>query len=290
MRESLARHPGTPVGLSVFASPEITAEYKAAGFLCYRDPARTIKALAALASFPAAWDRALPGAEAVAGMPQLAAGQSFSEAASKALLAQIGVPPPAEHLVTDAKGALAAAAAIGRPVAIKVVSPDILHKTEIGGVALGVAPPDAGARLEAMAKSVAAAKPEAHIEGYLITPMLAGGVECIVGVHSDPLLGPVIMFGLGGVTVELMKDVTTRLAPVSEDEALEMIRSVKGFPLLDGFRGRPKADVPALARAVCALSRLAAANATIVRTIEVNPLLVLDAGEGVLALDAVIET
>ncbi len=153
-----------------------------------------------------------------------------------------------------------------------------------------MAPVDAGARLEAMAKAVAAAKPEAHIEGYLITPMLAGGVECIVGVHSDPLLGPVIMFGLGGVTVELMKDVTTRLAPVSEDEALEMIRSVKGFPLLDGFRGRPKADVPALARAVCALSRLAAANATTVRTIEVNPLLVLDAGEGVLALDAVIET
>ncbi len=290
MREGLASHPETPVGLSVVASPAIIAEYKEAGFLCYRDPARAIKALAALASFPTAWDRALPGAEAIAGMPQLQAGQSFSEAASKALLAQIGVTPPAEHLVSDAQGAVAAARAIGRPVAIKVVSPDILHKTEIGGVALGVAPVDAGARLEAMAKAVAAAKPEAHIEGYLITPMLAGGVECIVGVHSDPLLGPVIMFGLGGVTVELMKDVTTRLAPVSEDEALEMIRSVKGFPLLDGFRGRPKADVPALARAVCALSRLAAANATIVRTIEVNPLLVLDAGEGVLALDAVIET
>jgi acyl-CoA synthetase (NDP forming) len=290
MRESLARHPDTPVGLSFTASPETTAEYKEAGFLCYRDPARAIKALAALASFPAAWDRKLPGAEAIADMPQLRAGQSFSEAASKALLAQIGVPPPPEHLVTDAQGAVAAARAIGRPVAIKVVSPDILHKTEIGGVALGVAPEDAGARLEAMAKSVAAAKPEAHIEGYLITPMLAGGVECIVGVHSDPLLGPVIMFGLGGVTVELMKDVTTRLAPVSEDEALEMIRSVKGFPLLDGFRGRPRADVPALARAVCALSRLAAANAKTVRTIEVNPLLVLDAGEGVLALDAVIET
>jgi acyl-CoA synthetase (NDP forming) len=290
MRESLERHPGTPVGLSFTASPATTAEYKAAGFLCYRDPARAIKALAALASLPAAWDRPLPGAEAATGMPLLPAGQSFSEAASKALLAQIGVPPPAEHLVTDAQGALAAARAIGHPVAIKVVSPDILHKTEIGGVALGVAPVDAGARLEAMAKSVVAAKPEAQIEGYLITPMLTGGVECIVGVHSDPLLGPVIMFGLGGVTVELMKDVTTRLAPVSEAEALEMIRSVKGFPLLDGFRGRPPADVPALARAVCALSRLAAANAKTVRTIEVNPLLVLDAGEGVVALDAVIET
>jgi len=290
MRDSFARYPDIPVAITFTAPPETTAEYTDAGFLWYRDPARAIKALAGLASFSAAWDRKLPGAEAVAGMPELGPGQAFSEAASKALLNQIGIASPAEHLVLDAQGALTAARSIGRAVAIKVVSPDILHKTEIGGVALGVAPEDAGARLEAMAKLVTAAKPHAHVEGYLVTPMLSGGVECIVGIHSDPLLGPVIMFGLGGVTVELMKDVTTRLAPVSEDEALEMIRSVKGFPLLDGFRGRPKADVPALARAVCALSRLAAANATTVRTIEVNPLMVLDAGEGVLALDAVIET
>jgi acyl-CoA synthetase (NDP forming) len=290
MLESAVRYPDTPVALTVTAPPDVTGLYKDAGYLCYRDPARAIKALAALATFPAAWARKLPTAEDRAGLPQFQAGQAFSEAASKTLLARIGVASPAEHLVTDAAGALSAARAIGRPVAIKVVSPDILHKTEIGGVALAVAPDDAGARLERMHKAVTAAKPLARIEGYLVTPMLTGGVECIVGVHADPLLGPVIMFGLGGVTVELLKDVTTRLAPVDETEALEMIRSVKSFPLLDGFRGRPKADVPALARAVSALSRLAAANAGIVRTIEVNPLLVLNAGEGVLALDAVIET
>jgi acyl-CoA synthetase (NDP forming) len=184
----------------------------------------------------------------------------------------------------------AAARSIDRPVAIKVVSPDILHKTEVGGVALGVLPEAAAACVEAMMAKVSAAMPDADVAGYLISPMVSGGTECIVGAHNDPVLGPVIMFGLGGVTVELMKDVTTRLAPVTEQEALELVRSVKGFPLLDGFRGRKPADVFALARVISVISRLAAANADTVRTIEVNPLLVLDAGEGVLALDAVIET
>jgi acyl-CoA synthetase (NDP forming) len=98
------------------------------------------------------------------------------------------------------------------------------------------------------------------------------------------------MFGLGGVTVELLKDVATRLAPVSCDEAKEMIRSIRSYPLLDGFRGRPKADIPALARAISAVSRLAATNATAITTLEINPVLVMNEGEGILALDAVIET
>lgn len=289
MRDAAAKHPEIALAASVTAPEETCAEYAAAGYLLYREPARAIKALAALATFPAAWDRPLPDDTALAGMPTVAAGTVFSEKSGKALLAEIGVPSPAEHLVQDAAGALAAARAIGRPVAIKVVSPDILHKTEIGGVALGVAPENAGTRVEAMIAAVTAAMPQARIEGYLVSPMITGGTECIVGVHTDPLLGPVIMFGLGGVTVELLKDVTTRLAPVTEDEALEMVRSVRSYPLLDGFRGRAKADVAALAKAISAISRLAAANAGTVRTIEVNPLLVLDAGEGVLALDAVIE-
>src|SRR5262249_16837343 len=198
-------------------------------------------------------------------LPLIEADKPLSEAASKAMIARVGVPSPPEHLVRDAAGAMAAARSIGRKLAIKVVSPDILHKTEVGGVALNVEPNDAGSRLQAMARAVTAAVPRARIEGYLVTPMLSGGVECIVGVHSDSVLGPVVMFGLGGVTVELMKDVTSRLAPVSEGEALEMIRSVKSFPLLNGFRGRPKADVAALARAIVGLSRLAAASVPGVR-------------------------
>lgn len=291
--ESLAgtagRFPAVPMAASVTAPPDTVAAYERAGYLCYREPARAIKALAALATFPAAWAKPLPEAGALAHMPQIAAGSRFSEAAAKALLGGIGIASPEEHLVQDAAGAEAAARSIGASVAVKVVSPDILHKTEIGGVALDIAPEDAAACLEGMIANVTAAMPEARVEGYLVSPMISGGTECIVGVHADPVLGPVVMFGLGGVTVELMKDVTTRLAPVTEEEALEMIRSVKGYPLLNGFRGRAVADVSALARAICALSQLAGANSGTVRTIEVNPLLVLDTGQGVLALDAVIE-
>jgi len=289
LRQTAARFPTTPIALSVTASRDIVAEYVDAGYLCYREPARAIKALAALASFPRGWDRPLPDGTNLTDLPVISAGTEFSEAASKALLAQIGIASPAEHLVQDATAALAAARSIGRKVAVKVVSPDILHKTEIGGVALNIAPDDAGACLDTMIARVTAAMPQARIEGYLVSPMISGGTECIVGVHIDPLLGPVIMFGLGGVAVELLKDVTTRLAPVNEHEALEMIRSVRSYPLLNGFRGRPRADVAALASAISALSRLAAANADTVRTIEVNPLLVLNEGEGVIALDAVIE-
>lgn len=284
------RHSSIPLAASVTAPRAIVAEYEAAGYLCYQEPARAIKALAALATFPAAWGQPLGRPDLFDDVPILARGQKLSEAASKTVIAQVGVRSPPEYLVRTAEAARSAALSLARPVAIKVVSPDIVHKTEVGGVALNVDPAQAGEQLVAMAVAVGRNAPEAHIEGYLVTPMHADGVECIVGVHSDPVLGPVVMFGLGGVTVELMKDVTSRLAPVDEVQAQAMIRAVKGFPLLDGFRGRPRADIDALARAIVGISRLAAANANSVKTIEINPLLVLDAGDGVVALDAVIET
>jgi Acyl-CoA synthetase (NDP forming) len=175
-------------------------------------------------------------------------------------------------------------------MAVKIVSPDILHKSDIGGVALNVAPQEIATCVERMLAQVSAAVPGARIEGCLVSPMIAGGTECIVGIHVDPLLGPVVMFGLGGVTVELLKDVATRLAPVTLDEAMEMIRSIRSFPLLDGFRGRPKADLAALAQAISTVSQFAARNADVMSTLEINPLLVMAEGKGILALDAVVET
>src|SRR5690606_37502855 len=135
-------------------------------------------------------------------------------------------------------------AAIGGPVVLKISSPDILHKTEVGGVAVGLATPDAAAaEFTAMTARVAAKKPDARIEGALVSPMIADGVECIMGVTVDPAFGPVVLFGLGGIFVEVLKDVTMRVAPFGIDEAHEMIREVKGFPMLDGARGKPKADI-----------------------------------------------
>lgn len=284
-----ARYPQVPIALSVTAPDEVVARYAEAGFICIREPARAIRTLAALGRFAAAWARPLPQPVAPEDWPAVTAGTSFSEAAAKDLLGRIGVPSPPEYVVTDGPSARAAAAAIAAPVAVKVVSPDILHKSDVGGVALDVAPPDVPAQVEAMLATVRAAAPDARIDGCLVTPMITGGIECIVGVHLDPVLGPAIMFGLGGITVELLKDVATRLAPVSEDEALEMIRAIRSHPLLEGYRGRPRADLPALARAISRISALAAANPAIT-TIEVNPLLVFDEGRGIMALDAVIET
>lgn len=283
---------GKLIAVSVTAPAPVVAEYEAAGMLTFDDPARAIRAIAALAGFREAWTRFSGKAvsPAPADTPLLEPGRSFSEVESKAILEKTGISGPMERLARDANEADAQAAVLGRKVAIKVVSPDILHKTDVGGVALGVDPSAVAQAVRAMAGRVAAAAPDARIEGYLVTPMLEGGIECLVGVHNDPLFGPVVMFGLGGVTVEIYKDVTMRLAPVTMDQAREMIASIKGARLLDGYRGRPAADVDALATAIVAVSGLAHRNADRIRTIEINPLLVMPKGQGAVALDAVIET
>src|SRR5262249_11962141 len=156
--------------------------------------------------------------------------------------------------------AAAAADALGYPVVAKIVSPDILHKTEIEGVVLNLrdraAVTDAFAKL--MAKA-AAAKPQAKLNGVMIAPMISGGVQCIPGVQSAPVFGPVVMFGLGGILVEALRDVSFRLAPFGLKEAHRMVDEIKARAVLDGWRGRPAADIDALAGALVALSQFAAA-------------------------------
>jgi acyl-CoA synthetase (NDP forming) len=287
------RYPATLLAISAVATPEAAAAFEDIGCLLFEDPCRGVTALAALSYFARAFERPLPSraAAAIAHGERLAPGKSFNESEGKAILAAHGVGVPRERIARNAAEACDAADAIGYPVVLKILSPQIIHKTEAGGVALGLASREAvAAAVGKMAADVARHAPEAVIDGYLVGEMVGGGVECIVGVTNDPLFGPVVMFGLGGILVELMKDVTVRLAPVSEDEALAMVRSVKGFPLLDGYRGKPKADIGALVKAIAGISRLATANADRLRTLEVNPILVMPEGRGVVALDAVIDT
>jgi acyl-CoA synthetase (NDP forming) len=172
-------------------------------------------------------------------------------------------------------------------VVLKIASEDIAHKTEIGGVALGLQDDDAVRqaydRLMANARERA---PQARLDGVLVAPMVRDGVELIAGVSRDPVFGPVVMVGLGGIYAEILKDVAVQVAPVSEDEALRMIRGLKMFPLLDGARGQPKADVAAAARTVARLSEFACRHAADVAEIDMNPVLVKPQGEGVLVLDA----
>ena len=140
-----------------------------------------------------------------------------------------------------------------------------------------------------MMETIPAHLPNAKIDGYLISEMVSGGVETIIGINSDPVFGPVLTFGLGGTLVELLQDTVCALAPVSEDKAREMIASVKTAPLLTGYRGGPAHDVDALANAIAQLSQLAVQQQDIISTIEVNPLVVQPDNGGVIALDAVIE-
>ena len=212
-----------------------------------------------------------------------------SEAGAKAALAQAGIAVPSEHVVIGRDAALAAARALGYPVVLKIVSPDIAHKTEVGGVVVGLASDAQLAEAhDAMLARVAALAPQARITGVLVAPMLQGGTELILGARRDPVFGPVVMVGLGGIFAEVFHDVALQTAPVSEAQALAMLRSLRSFPLLDGARGRPRADVAAAAQAVAALSRFAVQHADQVAEIDVNPLVVLKAGRGAVALDALL--
>ncbi len=206
---------------------------------------------------------------------------------AKQALAAAGITVPREEVVTTADDAVRSAQATGYPVVLKIASEDIAHKTEIGGVALNLQ--DDAAVRQAFERLMANAKlhaPNARLDGVLVAPMVRGGVELIAGVSRDPVFGPVVMVGMGGIYAEVLKDVALQVAPVSEDEALRMIRSLKLFPLLDGARGQAKADVAAAARTVARLSEFACRHAADVAEIDMNPILVKPEGQGVLVLDA----
>ena len=182
-----------------------------------------------------------------------------------------------------------AAAAIGSPVAVKLCAPGVLHKTEVGGVVLDVSS-EAEARqaYETITSRARTASPAAEIEGVLIAPMVTGGVETILGVRHDPTFGPVVMFGLGGTLVEIIEDVSFRVAPFGEGEARRMIAGTRAGKVLRGARGRGPYDVAALAAALSRLSVFAAEHGDRIDSAEVNPFVVLPEGQGAVALDAVI--
>jgi hypothetical protein len=184
--------------------------------------------------------------------------------------------------------AIAAAQRFGFPVVMKILSPDILHKSEIGGVLLDISDIESvRSGFALLLQRARSAAPSALIEGVLVAKQLKGGVECILGVHRDPVFGPMAMFGLGGIFVEVLKDVVFRRCPFGIDTAEAMIRSIKGAPVLLGARGRTKADVRALAEMLSRLSAFAVAAGDSLESIDLNPVLAMT--EGAFAVDAVIE-
>lgn len=287
-REMRARRPDVPLAISALFPPDRRRELERLGTLVFTDPSAAIRTIGAVASLAdqadAEPDQAIPVADATA--PRLA---SYNEVQAMDVLRQAGLPVPDCTLAKDADAAVRAAVRLGVPVVMKVVSPDILHKSDVGGVKLALSGDDAvrGA-YAAILDSVRTHRPDARIDGVLVAPMAQQGVECIAGVHCDPVFGPVVMFGLGGVFVEVLKDVSFRLAPFGRQQALSMIREIKGYALLQGARGTPPCDIDALADALVALSRFAYSRRHDFSSAEINPLLALPVGQGALALDAVL--
>jgi acetyltransferase len=214
---------------------------------------------------------------------------TLSESESKQLLVAWGVGSARERLVESAEAAVEAAEQLGFPVALKVDSPDILHKTEAGVIRLNLG--DAAQVRAAWAEILASAKayaPQARINGVSVQEMVGEGVEVIVGVSCDQQLGPVLLFGSGGVMVEVYNDVALRRCPITRREAHSMIAEVKGARLLRGFRGRPAADVEALEDTLVRVSEFAMHMGGHLAELDINPLLVLPAGRGVKAVDALV--
>jgi acyl-CoA synthetase (NDP forming) len=281
--------PDRLVLVSGLLSAEFTKAAEAAGMPAAREPTHNLRAIAALYQFATTFSRPYEPPQVAAAGARLAVG-SLNEIDAMAVLERIGVPVNRARLARTADEAAAAAEALGFPVVLKVVSADVLHKTDVGGVRLGLADATAvRAAFDEIMRVVPAHVPKARIDGCLVAPMVTGGVvETILGVASDPVFGPVVMFGLGGVLVEALGDVSLRVAPFDEAEAHRMIREIRTFKVLEGMRGAPSSDIDAIASALAALSRFAAAHRDQIVTIEANPFLVRPKGEGAVALDAVV--
>ena len=212
----------------------------------------------------------------------------LTEIESKKILLQWGLPLPREQLATSPDQAVDIAAEFGGSVALKIVSADIPHKTEVGGVRTNLSQrEDIHHAFQEIKLNVHAACPNANVEGILVQEMVKG-IEVIVGSKRDPQFGTIVLVGLGGILVELLKDVSLKPAPVNPEESLQMLRDLRGFPLLDGFRGSPKADVEALVDLVTSFSSLAAALGQQVSEIDLNPVIVQPRGMGARIVDALV--
>lgn len=206
----------------------------------------------------------------------------LTEHEAKKLLAKYGIAVTKESMAESADEAYAIASQIGTPVAMKISSPDVSHKSDVGGVELNIAASDAKATYDKIISRIKKAVPDARIEGILVQQMAPPGHEVIVGLKKDAQFGHALMFGLGGIFVEVYKDVSFRVTPIGIKEALDMISEIKGYPILKGIRGRKPADIDAIARVLVSVSELAQKENII--ELDINPLI---AGEtGAIAVDA----
>ncbi|UTW12419.1 acetate--CoA ligase family protein [Marinobacterium rhizophilum] len=291
--EVARRHPDTLLSVVGLNRLEDRVRLQQAGIPVFEEPTHATRAVSALRFFARTFAKPWQSPSELQCQSQAGTleAKRYSEVDALALLSSAGFPVVEHRLVNSATEAVEAAKCIDQPVVMKVVSPDILHKSDIGGVKLNLrgegAVADAYESIMAVAKQAA---PNARLDGCLVAPMVSNGVEVILGTYRDPTFGPVVMFGLGGIFVEVLKDVTFRVAPFGIEEARSMVGEIRGAAMLEGQRGQPPADVEALAQALSRLSVFAKQHESSLESIDINPFLVLPEGQGAVALDAVLVT
>lgn len=266
------------------------------GIPVFDDTARGVAALSTLAHWHARHGRALAAPAAPSALPAIleAAARegrgALTEVEGKSFLSAFGVPVVEERVAASAQATAEAAQAMGFPLVLKVLSPDIAHKSEAGGVRLNIA--SAAEAAEAFTQIVASARryaPDAHIEGVVLQRQEARGVEVLAGVTRDPVFGLTLTVGLGGILTELLADTAHALLPVDAAKARAMLERLKGFRLLTGFRNSPACDVDALCAAIAGLSQAALAAGDRLQELEVNPFIVRPRGQGVVAVDCLVQ-
>lgn len=283
-------YPDKHLALSTLLSPERRQVLEALGVMVFSEPSEAVRTVSALARLARSLDA--PNVETDPPLPKIILpARNLNEPESLTALEQAGVRVVPHSLVHSADEAVAAAKLLGGPVVLKVVSSDILHKSESGGVMLNLKDAeDVRWGYERLITSVRHHAPAARLDGVLVAPMLSrGGTECLLGVQRDPVFGPMVMFGLGGVFVETLRDVVLRPAPVGLAQAHEMIQATKAHALLAGARGRAPADLDLLAQQIVALSRFAVACGESLESVDINPFIALPASHGGgCAVDAVV--
>jgi acetyltransferase len=219
-------------------------------------------------------------------LAKIAPTAKLTEEEAKQILKTYDIPVTKEEIATGPEEAVAVAARIGYPVALKILSPDILHKTEAGGVKLNLDTPEKIlAAYKEIITNASVYQPDAKIKGVLVQEMLPAGVEVIIGISQDPVFGPVVMFGLGGIFVEVLEDVALRVVPLTKSDAYEMIEEIKGRRILDGVRGQSPVNKPAIAEVILKVAQLAQ-DFPQIKELDINPLICSD--KGVWAADALI--
>ena len=282
------RYPEELMFLSMIGPHESRKPYEEIGYPCFEDHSLAVRAMAALRYFAEVFkqgkQKVIPSTK---GNKLARLEKNISEFEAKSILSAAGIPANREILTQSCEEAIEAQKTIDGPVVLKVASPDIPHKTEIGGVLLNLTTKEeVEESYQKLITNVQSNAPKAKIDGIIVAEMITGGIETVLGVTKDPVFGPTVMFGLGGVFVEVLKDVTFRVAPFGPKEAHRMIDEIRGRAVLDGARGAPPADIDALANAISTLSIFAAENSDTIQTIDINPFLALP--KGAVAVDALI--